>query len=106
MAILQGLKRVLRRYPGLLLGSFIVLVFIMVSLLAPFITPHDPLQVDLSRRLLPPSWMERGVEAHILGTDMLGRDVFSLLIYGARVSFFIALLILVFTCTGGPALGI
>jgi len=106
MAKLQGLKRIFRRYPGLVFGCFIILVFIMVSLLAPFLTPHDPLLVDLSRRLLPPSWMDRGNIAHLLGTDMLGRDVFSLLIYGARVSFFVALLILAVTSILGTTLGI
>jgi len=106
MARLQGLKRILRRYPGLVFGSFIVLVFITVSLLAPFLTMRDPLLVDLSHRLLPPSWMEGGDKAYLLGTDMLGRDVFSLLIYGARVSFFISLLILAITSTLGTTLGI
>lgn len=106
MAKLQGLKWILRRYPGLVFGCFILLVFITVSLFAPFLTPHDPLFVDLSHRLLPPSWMGGGDKAHLLGTDMLGRDVFSLLIYGARVSFFVALLILAITSTVGTTLGI
>jgi peptide/nickel transport system permease protein len=106
MAQLQGLKRILRRYPGLVFGCFILLVFITVSLLAPFLTPHDPLMVDLGHRLLPPSWMVGGDKAHLLGTDMLGRDIFSLLIYGARVSFFVALLILAITSTLGTTLGI
>jgi peptide/nickel transport system permease protein len=105
MAKLGLLKRI-RQYPGLMLGCIIVLVFILVSLLAPVLTPHDPLLVDLGHRLLPPSWMAGGNSAHFLGTDMLGRDVFSLLIYGARVSFFIALLILAITSTVGTFLGI
>jgi peptide/nickel transport system permease protein len=50
--------------------------------------------------------MDGGIKAHLLGTDMLGRDVFSLLIYGARVSFFVALLILAVTSILGTALGI
>lgn len=106
MTKLRGLTRVARRYPGLILGGLIVLVFVTVSLSAPLLTPHDPLSVDLSQRLLPPSWMEKGVGNHPLGTDMLGRDVLSLLIYGARVSFFVALLVLVITSTLGTILGI
>jgi peptide/nickel transport system permease protein len=57
-----------------------------LALLAPMLAPHDPMQTDLTRNLLAPSW------DHLLGTDQLGRDVLSRLLHGARVSLGIALL--------------
>lgn len=106
MGVLNKMERMLSRYPGLVIGGFIILIFVVVSILAPFITQHDPLAVDLSHRLLPPSWMTGGNNGYLIGTDMLGRDVLSLLIYGARVSFLVSLLILAITSTVGTTLGI
>ena len=61
----------------------------MVAILAPFITPMDPLDMNPSNRLAAPS------AEHLLGTDDGGRDVFSRVIYGARLSLFAALTILI-----------
>jgi peptide/nickel transport system permease protein len=69
-----------RRYGLAVLGGVIVLAWILVALLAPWISPWPPDAVDVTRRLLPPS------ATHLLGTDALGRDVFSRLLHGARVS--------------------
>lgn len=66
-----------------LIGTFAMAIF------APFIAPADPGAIDVVRRLEPPFWMERGSSEHILGTDGLGRDVLSRIIYGSRVSLII-----------------
>jgi ABC-type dipeptide/oligopeptide/nickel transport system permease subunit len=54
--------------------------------LAPWIAPHDPLAVNIRHRLAPPAWMEGGAPQHLLGTDQVGRDLLSRVIYGGRVS--------------------
>jgi peptide/nickel transport system permease protein len=63
-----------------LAGSIIVIAFFAVSLLAPWIAPYDPGAIDLKLVLMPPS------AAHLLGTDQLGRDVLSRMIWGAKIS--------------------
>lgn len=78
-----------RNHRGLMIGGLIVLAALLVALTAPLIAPYDPFAQDLSRRLLPPVWHERGSWAHVFGTDALGRDYLSRLIHGARVSLLI-----------------
>lgn len=63
-----------------ILGQSIVLVLIIVGIIGPFLAPHDPVQVDVSQRLQPPS------DTYLLGTDELGRDVFSRILHGARAT--------------------
>jgi peptide/nickel transport system permease protein len=58
----------------------------LTAVAAPWLSPHDPRRQVLELRLRPPAWSERGEWAHPLGTDHLGRDILSRLIYGARVS--------------------
>src|SRR5262249_60055378 len=69
---------------------FIIVVLILVALLAPLIAPHSPTEQSLPEKLRPPAWQEGGSTTHLLGTDTLGRDVLSRLIYGARVSLIVA----------------
>jgi peptide/nickel transport system permease protein len=64
----------------------IVLVIVFSAILAPFIAPHDPTQRDLRARFQPPGWVEGGEWTYVLGTDQLGRDILSRIIYGSRVS--------------------
>ena len=66
-------------------------VTVLAAAFAPALAPHDPLAQDLGRRLLPPSWLSGGSGAYLLGTDQIGRDVWSRIIYGARISLPIAL---------------
>src|SRR5271157_739549 len=61
-------------------GALLILIFIACALFAPWIAPYDPAYIDLPARLMPPS------AAHWLGTDELGRDILSRIIYGARIS--------------------
>jgi peptide/nickel transport system permease protein len=73
-------RRWLRRYGLPMLGALVIVVWIVVALAAPALSPYSPSTVDVTARLRPPSAM------HWLGTDVLGRDVFTRLIHGARIS--------------------
>ena len=84
-------KRRFRGHQGMIIGSVIVVSVILVALLAPLLSPHDPYQQDLMKRLIPPVWDSRGSWEHILGTDHLGRDDLSRLFYGARISLLIGI---------------
>lgn len=70
----------------ILIGAGVILFMLAVAVLAPWLAPDDPFAQDLSQRLLPPVWHERGSWTHVLGTDQLGRDYLSRLIYGSRIS--------------------
>jgi len=89
----QTKSSVLRRrvfgHQGVMIGAAIVLAAVLIALSAPLIAPHDPYYQDLLNRLVPPVWDSRGSWEHILGTDHLGRDYLSRLIYGARISLLI-----------------
>lgn len=79
----------------------LVLLFVLAAIFAPWITPHDPNETDLFRRLQPPAWYPDGDWAYLLGCDALGRDILSRLIYGSRISIFIGTaVILVATVIG------
>lgn len=82
----ERMIRKAKSHLGFQFGAFIVVSFALIALLAPLFAPHDPYVQDLSKRLLSPVWQEGGSWEHIFGTDHLGRDYFSRLIYGARVS--------------------
>ena len=89
----QTKRSVFRRrilgHQGVMIGAAIVLTAVLIALSAPLIAPHDPYYQDLLNRLVPPVWDSRGSWEHILGTDHLGRDYLSRLIYGARISLLI-----------------
>jgi peptide/nickel transport system permease protein len=71
------------------LGAAIVALVLLAGIFAPWLAPHDPFEQDLSQRLVPPIWMAQGSAAHWLGTDQLGRDYLSRLLFGARISLLI-----------------
>ena len=91
--------RRLRGDPLGLAGLAIILVLITMTLLAPWLAPHDPNEIDVYHRLQPPS------AEHWLGTDQLGRDVYSRLLYGGRVAMKVALLAISVAVAAGLALG-
>ena len=68
----------------------IITVLVVVALFAPLIAPHSPTEQSLPDKLRPPAWQQGGSAKHLLGTDLLGRDLFSRLVYGARVSLTVA----------------
>ncbi len=83
-----------------LLGLGIVIFFVLVAIFAPYITPYPWNEVDLSRALQPPSWK------HLLGTDEFGRDIFSRIIYGTRVSLQFAFFAQLISISIGTLLGL
>ena len=90
----------LQRHGMLVAGLVIVLGMSLLALLAPWIAPYDPAAYDLDAVLMPPS------PSHLLGTDDLGRDVFSRLLYGARVSLWVGFVAVGISVAVGVFLGL
>jgi peptide/nickel transport system permease protein len=96
-----------RRDKSAALASLIVLAAVTAAaILAPLLSPADPLKNDLLERLTPPVWIAGGSAAHPLGTDTLGRDVLSRLLYGARVSLMVGFVTVIISGAAGVALGV
>jgi len=85
----QILRRKIFGHRGLIIGGGILVGILFVALLAPLIAPHDPYAQSLGKRLIQPIWQPKGTWTYILGTDQLGRDYLSRLIYGAQISLLI-----------------
>jgi peptide/nickel transport system permease protein len=94
------------RHLATLLGAVIVATALLVAIFAPSLTPHDPFAQDLNLRLIPPVWMEGSQPTHLLGTDQIGRDYLSRLIYGTRISMLIGVLTVITSGMIGITLGI
>lgn len=73
-------------HPGFLFGGSVMLATILIAIFAPLLTTYDPFAQDLTQRLIPPVWSAKGGWAHVFGTDGLGRDYLTRLMYGARIS--------------------
>ncbi|WP_199613880.1 ABC transporter permease [Paenibacillus alkalitolerans] len=71
-------------------GFVIIVVVALTALLAPFLAPHDPSVMNARNTLAPPFWIEGGTTKHILGTDNLGRDLLSRIIYGSQISLLVS----------------
>ena len=80
------MRRRALRHRGLLLGSAWLLVVVLVAICAPLMAPYDPYAQDLTNRLIDPVWLAGGSWEHPFGTDALGRDYLSRIVYGARIS--------------------
>jgi peptide/nickel transport system permease protein len=93
-----------RRVP--VVSLTIVLIFVLVALLAPLLSPSDPYEQSLRLRFRPPVWEERGSWAHPLGTDRLGRDMLTRIIYGSRVSLAVGALAVLLAASVGAAVGL
>jgi dipeptide transport system permease protein len=87
-------------------GLVIVVVLLLLALFAPFIAPHLPDQTNSSAFLKPPVWQAGGSAQFLLGTDAIGRDIFSRLIFGARLSLSIGLAVVVIALIVGIVLGL
>jgi len=94
------------RSPAIIVGLVIVAALLILSIGAPYISPHDPFQVTLADRLLPPFWMEGGSSTYPLGTDPVGRDILSWIIWGTRTSFLLSAFLVLISTAIGTALGI
>jgi len=93
------------RWP-LLLPAGLVVLALVAAVLAPWIAPASPTTGDLAARLKPPAWEKGGSPHRLLGSDLLGRDVLSRLLWGARVSLSIALLATILGMVVGSAVGL
>lgn len=98
--------RRVRRIRGGLIGGTTVLLIVGVTLLAPWLAPHNPYTGRIVERLLPPAWMEGGRAEFLLGTDQIGRDILSRLLYGGRISIVVATLAVGGACSVGLTLGL
>src|SRR5918998_1287740 len=86
MIVAKRIRRLFRRHIFGLLGAGILVTMVIFAVFAPWLAPHDPFALDLLARLKPPFWSEGGSLTYPLGTDNVGRDILSRVIYGARVS--------------------
>jgi peptide/nickel transport system permease protein len=91
---------------GLVIGSVILALIVLAALFAPWLSPHDPYAQEVTQRLIPPAWYAKGSWEHLLGTDKLGRDYLSRLLYGARVSLFIGLATALISGLIGTTMGV
>ncbi|WP_224767531.1 ABC transporter permease [Paracoccus yeei] len=94
------------RNSGMTIGGGVLLLMVLIALFAPLLAPHDPYAQDLTRRFLPPFWHDRAVPEHLLGTDHLGRDYLSRLVYGARISLGVGFGVIIVSAIIGISLGL
>src|SRR2546426_850926 len=94
-------SRELPWFPGVILVTLV-----LTAVFAPYLAPQSPTDGDITQKLIPPIWMERGDREHPLGTDRFGRDVLSRVIYGSRISLVVSLIAIGVAGTFGTALGL
>ena len=102
----QLLRRRIFGHKGLMIGGVVLGTIILLALLAPVISPHDPYHQSLTQRMSKPFWQSEGKWDHPLGTDQVGRDYLSRLLYGARISLLIGFSVALISGVIGTALGI
>jgi peptide/nickel transport system permease protein len=100
------LRRRLWGHKGLVISVTLLTLIVLVAVLAPALAPHDPYAQDLGRRLIPPVWYQKGTWVHLLGTDNLGRDYLSRVLYGARISLLIGASVMAISGLIGTTLGL
>ena len=104
---MMKLRRRVFKNHSFLIGALILIVIITMAALAPFIAPHDPYDQDLARRLINPFWHDKKTaDLHVLGTDKVGRDYLSRVIYGAQISLLIGFLTVLISGVIGTSLGV
>ena len=91
--------------PRAVFGLIVLALMLLAAVFAPWLSPHDPLEQDLLSSFLPPSWQANGDPVFLLGTDNLGRDIVSRLIYGARTALIVALVAAALAALLGTVLG-
>jgi ABC-type dipeptide/oligopeptide/nickel transport system permease subunit len=98
--------RKLARNPAAIAGAVILFVVIGAAVFAPYVAPHDPARQSLIRRFTPPVWVQGGNTGYLLGTDQVGRDIMSRIIYGARISLIVGVAAVLVSLTVGVLLGL
>lgn len=91
---------------GAVIGLAIIAALLLVALFAPWIAPHAPNETNSAVFLLPPAWQEGGSTSYLLGTDAIGRDILSRLMYGARLSLSIGVAVVALSVVAGIVLGL
>jgi peptide/nickel transport system permease protein len=99
------LRRLIRRRTALF-GLVVVAAVALAALLAPALTPFDPLAQDIGQRLKPPGWVGPEGRAHWLGTDHLGRDILARILFGARIALIVGLAAVAIAGTLGLVIGL
>ena len=105
----MGFKRfwkLYRRNRAAVLGLILTIFFLVMAIFAPFIAPRNPNTGSLTERLSPPFWMEGGSTKYLLGTDSLGRDILSRVIYGSRISILIGVVVVSVATIAGVIIGL
>lgn len=102
---MQMLRRRVFRHQGLMIGSVVLLIVVFLAIFAPLLAPHDPYAQDLMARMKPPVFLGGSWE-HPLGTDLLGRDFLSRLLYGARISLTIGIVAAFISGIIGTTMGV
>ncbi|CAG9609918.1 Dipeptide transport system permease protein DppC [Pseudoneobacillus rhizosphaerae] len=97
--------RLLKSKTGML-GIIIVFFVTLMAVFAPVLAPFDPAKTNVVSRLLPPFWMEGGTTEYLLGTDNLGRDILSRIIYGSRISLMVGIAAVIVAGAIGMILGL
>lgn len=103
---MKGMGRELWQDKAGFIGLVILVLLVLMAVFAPWLAPYDPAKGDLMAKLDPPVWMEGGSWDHILGTDQLGYDVLSRLIYGARVSLMVGVSVVALAGGFGVLMGL
>ena len=103
---LTAFWRAFRENRGAVAGMIVVVTILLVAIFAGVIAPHDPIEQYKGFTKLPPIWLEGSDWRFILGTDAVGRDMLSRLMYGARVSLFIGIAVMTVSMVFGIALGL
>jgi dipeptide transport system permease protein len=91
---------------GAVVGLFVFILLVIIALLAPVLAPHAPSAQYRDAVLVPPFWLDGGRGAYPLGTDAVGRDILSRLIYGAQFSLFIGVIVTLLALVGGIFVGV
>jgi peptide/nickel transport system permease protein len=101
----RGMTRVFGQ-KAFVIGAGLLALIVLLALFAPVLAPYDPYAQNLMARTVPPVWYENGSWAHPLGTDQLGRDYLSRVLYGARISLLIGISVVLISGFIGTALGL
>ncbi len=107
--VLERFSSGLRKYRlnlASILGLALLLAVFAMAIFAPWLAPHSYVEQDIEHRLAPPAWMEGGSKSFPLGTDHLGRDILSRIIYGARISLLVGVSAVLVSGTVGVTLGL
>ncbi|WP_026375560.1 ABC transporter permease subunit [Aestuariibacter salexigens] len=86
-------------------GLILLIFFSLTAVIGPFLAPYDPVEQNTNSLLVPPAWFDSGTIAHLFGTDAVGRDMLSRVIYGCQVTFGISILLVIIAMIVGVSLG-